>query len=97
MKTGGELIATERQEQILKHNRTVLKDTEVNDNGELIMAAKAMLNQKEDFITVGDFPASWDKYACEKMAAKRYKERLVIAGALIAAEIDRIQAFTNGS
>jgi hypothetical protein len=36
-------------------------------------------------------PHGWDKTIWLKMANKPYKERLIIAGALIAAEIDRLQ------
>ena len=36
-------------------------------------------------------PEGWDKYRWRYMIQKPYKERLIIAGALIAAEIDRIQ------
>jgi hypothetical protein len=33
----------------------------------------------------------WDKKRLEHMRSKPYKERLIIAGAFIAAEIDRVQ------
>ncbi len=36
-------------------------------------------------------PKEWDKTITEKMLNKNYKQRLVIAGALIAAEIDRLE------
>lgn len=36
-------------------------------------------------------PYGWDKEIWLKMVNKPYKERLIIAGALIAAEIDRLQ------
>ncbi len=39
-----------------------------------------------------DFPESWrQNVVTHKMAGKNYKERLVIAAALLAAEIDRLQ------
>ena len=37
-------------------------------------------------------PAIWDMVVVQKMCQKSYKERLIIAGALIAAEIGRVQA-----
>ncbi len=37
-------------------------------------------------------PAGWDKQIWEHMLKKKHKQRLIIAGALIAAEIDRITA-----
>lgn len=86
MKTGIELIAIERQEQIEKHGRTIVKDVMENSNGELMLGAVATL-KGNTYI----FPAIWDEAICTKIAYKSYKDRLVIAGALIAAELDRIQ------
>jgi len=96
MKSGIELIAIERQEQIEKHGRTIERDAEENMCCELKIAASALLeyngdDDEEEFISLGSFPAGWDSHLCEKMAHKPYKERLIIAGALIAAEIDRLQ------
>lgn len=38
-----------------------------------------------------NYPENWDKAIFDKMISKPWKQRLIIAGALIAAEIDRIQ------
>ena len=35
---------------------------------------------------------NWDEDLWQKMCNKSYKDRLIIAGALIAAEIDRLQS-----
>ena len=86
-KTGIELIAIERQEQIEKHGRTIEYDRKFNSSGQLQQGALALIHEH-----FGDFPAIWDDNLCSKMFAKPLKERLVIAGALIAAEIDRLQA-----
>ncbi len=89
MKTGIELIAAERQEQIKKHKRTRGYDMIVNQNRELVMGATALISDDGK----GDpdlFPFEWDDDICRKMFGKSYKQRLIIAGALIAAEIDRI-------
>lgn len=86
-KTGIELIAEERREQIEKHGRTIQTDLEVNKGGALSMAAKGVITG--DW---GEFPAEWDSDAIRKMCGKPYKDRLIIAGALLAAEIDRLQA-----
>ena len=85
METGIELIAIERQEQIEKHNRSIEYDVDQNNNYELRRGAVALL---EDDKT--KFSGFWNSKICEKMINKSYKERLIIAGALIAAEIDRI-------
>lgn len=43
MKSGIELIAKERQEQIEKHGRTIEHDVENNDNEQLAMGAEMLL------------------------------------------------------
>ena len=98
-KTGIELIAQERLEQIEKHGRTIEKDVANNANGELIMAARGLMIEDEEFpigvaekARFSEFPADWDSILCRKMCAKSRKERLIIAGALIAAELDIIEA-----
>lgn len=91
-KTGIELIAIERKEQIEKHGRTIEKDVEINDFRELAIAAQALIqNDSEDEGLDYQFPFSWDKELVRRLCMKSYKERLIIAGALIAAEIDRLQ------
>ena len=96
MKTGIELIAKERQEQIKKHGRTIKSDVIFNRNFQLMDAAEILLchdscgynSPEED----KDFPPmNWDINIWGKMVRKPTKERLIISGALIAAEIDRIQ------
>ncbi len=87
MKTGIELIAQERQEQIEKHGRSIEYDLYQNNNFELKRGAIALLDNDRR-----RFSGFWDRYICDKMIAKSYKNRLIIAGALIAAEIDRLNA-----
>ncbi len=82
-----QLINKERKEQLTKHGRTVERDAKENPSGELALAAEALCHKKCSW---ENFPGTWSRIICEKMAAKPYKERLVIAGALIAAEIDRL-------
>ena len=98
MKTGAELIAEERQEQIEKHNRTIKHDVEENDSYQLSKAASVICLHEDDFncAELEDFiydfkPDKWKSDLWEKILKKSYKERLIIAGALIAAEIDRLQ------
>lgn len=89
MKTGIELIAEERDEQIKKHHFTVEEDVQVNDQQQLAIAAMWLIDgsiEKQNYC-----PAEWDSDIWQRMARKSYRERLIIAGALIAAEIDRIQ------
>jgi len=89
MKTGIELIAQERKEQIEKHGRTIFSDTDVNRSEQLRLGAIRLIVDSYDRECLN--PNDWNIKAWQKMAAKDYKERLIIAGALIAAEIDRLQ------
>jgi len=80
------LIEKERNEQQTKHGKTTKIDVIENPNGELIQGAKAIID--------GDlmaFPSNWKATFVNKMVNKPLKERLVIAAALLAAEIDRLQ------
>lgn len=79
----------ERFEQIHKHNRTVEQDVLLNSDGQLRMAAIAL---SKALPNIHDMPKDWDINICTHMVMKPIKERLIIAGALIAAEIDRLQA-----
>lgn len=95
MKTGIEQIAQERKEQIDKHGRTIENDKQFNTKGELSFAAAVLSCQNPESIWLSALnnyscPLGWDIKLWEKMIRKSYKERLVIAGALIAAEIDRL-------
>jgi hypothetical protein len=96
-KTGIELIAQERQEQIEKHGRTIDRDIAENDKNQLSSGASILaLNYPFICLEVYDVeeshcPPDWDQELWCKMVNKPYKERLIIAGALIAAEIDRLQ------
>lgn len=94
--TGIELIAQERKEQIEKHGKTVALDKKKNNQQQLSFAA-ALLTCP-DPIGMGyatannDFscPEGWDVKVWMKIIVKPYKDRLIIAGALLAAELDRI-------
>lgn len=95
--TGIELISQERQEQLTKHGRTVQQDKELNTEYQLTDAASALaVNMPEGVEAayiqgqLSNPPIGWNKNKWEEMLKKPYKERLAIAGALIAAEIDRI-------
>lgn len=87
MKSGIELIAQERMEQVEKHGRTIHLDVIENSHRELRYGAVALLSDD-----LRQMPLAWDESICLKMINKPYKERLIIAGALIAAEIDRLNA-----
>jgi len=85
--TGIDLIAKERKEQIEKHGYSIEDDVDENNSCELGIAARAIMKLSPIFT---DFPKFWRSSGVHIMIAKPYKERLIIAGALISAEIDRL-------
>lgn len=93
-KTGVELIAQERQEQIEKHGYTldfVKSNPEYYEDKQLATAALGLLSiEWEEQVELYDYLENWDQDTVSNMMSKPYKERLIIAGALIAAEIDRL-------
>lgn len=94
MKSGIELIADERREQIIKHGRSVARDLEANSEyNQLVKAAIALLKNP----SFEDRPVKWSSKIWDKMRHKNKYERLIIAGALIAAEIDRLNLKTYNS
>lgn len=103
MKTGIELIADERNRQITVKNITVESDVEFNNWKQLSEAASllcieryAHLRDNDDVFDSDEFgpmtPFKWEEESFQKLMEKPYKERLIIAGALIAAELDRLNA-----
>lgn len=90
MKSGVELISEERKEQIEKHGWN-LKNDEDYSNKELIKAALFCINQD-----VFEWPFYWTEEFRNKILSKKTEiDRLKIAGALIAAEIDRLNSIEN--
>jgi len=84
-KTGIELISEEREEQIKKHGFDSSHDKE-HMNGELLVVAQCLITN--DY---SEFPKNWGSFYMEKLMSKTGIEALKIAGALIAAEIDRLR------
>lgn len=83
--TGIEKIKKEQDEQRQKHGFTIERDREINKAGELYEAALFALTLQEKF-----YPGGWDEWFKNKLWGKNIKERLAIAGALIASELDRM-------
>lgn len=93
MKTGIELITIERLEQLTKHGRTLELDIEYNSMFQLTKAASILCMDSYgslDLASEDYCPYGWDKNIWKRMASKPYEERVKIAGALLAAELDRI-------
>ena len=86
--TAIELIHKERAEQLAKHGRTLRKDKELNASGQLAEAATKLLYP--DGTQVPEPPAGWAVNIWKNMCAKPKRERMIIAGALLLAEEDRL-------
>lgn len=98
MLTGIQLIAEERAEQLEKHGRSVEIDVTINDYYELAVVAQCLIMPPNQEVTLSEelnmlnaLAESWDQEVLAKTLQKPYKNRLIIAGALLAAEIDRLQ------
>jgi len=89
MKTGVELITEEREKQISKHGFTGehhAKHPEWYDKNQLIEAS-AKLSHK---ISYNETPENWNSEWFTNLCNRPHKERLIIAGALLASELDRL-------
>lgn len=92
MKTGIELITEERQKQIDKHGFTGehhANHPKWYDKNQLIYAARFLA--LPDLTYTDWVPTNWDRKWFKDLCLRSHEERLKIAGALIAAEIDRLQ------
>lgn len=88
-KTGVDIIADERRSQMEDYGWSVEHDIEVNQNGELALAAIAYAKPNKSGGVEPEFP--WHEDWWKPSPDDRIKE-LAKAGALIAAEIDRLLA-----
>ncbi|PPK99032.1 hypothetical protein SAMN05444682_115115 [Parapedobacter indicus] len=94
--TGIELIAKERQHQIDKHGFTGehhANHPEWYDDNQMIDAASLLV--EPDISGNVWYPKNWDSHWFYDLCRRSHKERLIIAGALIASEIDRLNNLEN--
>lgn len=82
-KTGDELIAMERERQVLVKGHTIMTDALKYKNGELLMVANALISKN-----INDAPHDWPDEQVKEWIEKDDTERLILAGAFIAAQID---------
>ena len=87
MKSGVEIIAEKRQKQITKHGYITTWDVNNNQEGELVDAAMQYLGGTD----ISCWPDKWSKESYNPSPGDRIEE-LANAGALIAAEIDRLNS-----
>jgi hypothetical protein len=89
MKSGIEQIQAERQRQIDKYGFTGehhAQHPEWYDKGQLIEAARTLTMPKILSVFV---PINWDAEWFERLCKKPFQERIVVAAALLASELDR--------
>jgi len=84
------LIANERNEQLYKHGKSVEYDRQVNSLRQLAGCAYAIIGSEPQ-----SFPGDQSDEFINKVLAKPYRERIKIAGAMLAAELDRISNMTD--
>ena len=91
--TGAELIAQERERQISKEGYTTEHDDEYNYVGQMSQAAVCYIEQNldDDKDGLGNWPWDWRTWNPSEDPIRN----LVKAGALIAAEIDKMQRIRN--
>ena len=92
MKTGIELIAEERNRQITKENWTTEHDDE-HDKMELALAAECYISAAQGMPQSDMWP--WDRQSYKPSGSIDPMKDLIRAGALIAAEIDRLQRLNS--
>lgn len=94
--TGAELIAEERREQIEKHGFSIIEDAEYYKSQELIAAALFCIDgvtmPGSGLMTYKRWPESWGQKFKDKIIKKDRIGQLKVAGAFIAAEIDRLKS-----
>ena len=92
---GIDLIARERREQKKKHNITTKSDSRYKHN-ELLMLVEYLLKEDndsekynlEDYLFINESGPMMSLHFLEKLKDKSRFNKLIIAGALIAAELD---------
>jgi hypothetical protein len=97
MKTGVELIAEERQRQVKEEGYTPEHDS-LHDGGEIALSAACYAAYPLEIFKKLEYDMQvhfkqlipFDQYKIDE--SKSEIRRMIIAGALIAAEIDRLQA-----
>jgi len=86
MKTGIKLIAEERKKQIKKWGTTECHDIDFQE-GQLLKAAMFALTEDDQYSQ-----SDWVEFELNVERDRHEIDNLVKAGALIAAEIDRLQS-----
>lgn len=99
---GLQLFTDERVKQI-KKGHTFEKDLDRNGSLQLVNIARFLLlhinpsvvQKEKQLKTLIELAPNWDREKLKKYINASYKERLVIAGTLISAELDKIEFFND--
>ena len=86
MKTAKELIDQELKEQREKHGYDLTHDVQVNNECQLYHAAIKIQGSE-----LNPPPENWNTFIWNKITGKPKKERLIISGAFLKAEIERLE------
>jgi hypothetical protein len=81
--SGDELIAAERERQVLDHNHTIVNDARAYKQDELIQMAAALI-----YANANIAPDCFDRGQVMNMINKGRTERMIYAGAFLCAQID---------
>ncbi|WP_336689399.1 MULTISPECIES: hypothetical protein [unclassified Chryseobacterium] len=95
---GIQLIAKERNHQIDKHGFTAehhVNHPEWYNSNQLQSGAILLLLKEIEGTILQAYPKNWDAEIFQDFLVRDVKERLIIAGALIAAELDRLDALES--
>lgn len=92
---GIEIITQERIEQITGKGFDAEHDAKINNQFQLTQAAQVLSKLKMSTNDSWEPPFGWDEEWWIRLCNKPYTERVAIAGAFMAAELDRIKFITD--
>jgi len=85
---GMSLVLFERMKQLL--TVSIEEDKSRNGSFQLIQASQVLSKLKMTISDEFEIPFGWNEDAWVKLCRKAYKERVIVAAALLIAEIDRV-------
>lgn len=88
-KTGDELIAIERESQILK-GYTISEDAKKYRNGQLVNLALALIHKVTSYAA-----PDWEPELVNRLVELPDEDRLIIAGTLLAAQVDVLNYYAS--
>ena len=89
--TGCEAIELSRSIRISMQKQDLEFDLKNNSDFQLLDAAKKLLFKDSEYLPFSESPEGWSDDYFQELNDKPYLDRLILAGAFIAAEIDRVK------